>query len=88
MALKFLSSLNFMIHDPDVSTSLTSPWMEGCSNYVLTVVVFWHAIRFSSRVFYMFEKTRRFSAVFFRSIGRVLGCHDRVHHYYDTSFMT
>jgi hypothetical protein len=32
MALKF-----FMIHDPDVSTPLTCPWMEGCSNYELTV---------------------------------------------------
>jgi hypothetical protein len=67
MALEFISSLDFMIHDPDVSTPLTSPWMEGCSNYVLTVVFLARYLFQFMRVLYVRENF----PVFFRSIGRV-----------------
>ena len=54
------------------SMSFTSPWMEGSSNYVLTVVFFWHAICFSSMRVLPVREIRRSSAVLFLVISRVV----------------
>jgi len=55
-----------MTHDPNVfDAPLTFPWMEGCSNYVLTVVFFGTLTVSFLCVFYLFEKTLRSSAGFF-----------------------
>ena len=50
---------------PMFSMPFTSPWMEGSSNYVLTVVFFCTLFVSVLCVFCPFEKTRRSSAVLF-----------------------